>query len=176
MSHKSKLLAAAAVVPLVWLARVVWDYFDYRSVPHQTIQVQLKLFGAAMYEYHAATGRWPASLDDLARTSLRQRSYVWRQTASTFVFLWPENLKADPKDNSDVLLAYDRGSLFSKLGRVWVCWGDLRTEHMRNRELRDRLAKQTAFPKSPSSVTWNQRLTRCSIRQPLAAPRIYCLS
>src|SRR5881227_3280043 len=35
------------------------------------------------------------------------------------------------KYNADVLLTYDRGGLSDKLGRVWVCWGDLRTERLR---------------------------------------------
>ena len=140
ISFKWKLLAGVCLVLLAWLARFTWDYFDYGSVAHQAMQVQLKLFGAAMYEYHSATGRWPASLDDFERTSLPQHSYVWRQTASTLVLLWPKDLKPDPKDNARVLLAYDGGGLFNKLGRVWVCWGDLRTEHMRERDLRARLA------------------------------------
>jgi len=89
MPSRSKLLAAAAVLLLGWFARLAWDYFDHGSVAHQAMQFQLKLFGVAMYEYHSATGRWPASLDDLAQTSLPQRSSVWRQTASTFVFHGP---------------------------------------------------------------------------------------
>jgi hypothetical protein len=105
---RSKLLSASG--------SRAWDYF-HGSVAHQAIQFQLTLFGGSMYQYHSATGRWPASLDDLAQTSLPQRSYVWRETASTFVFLWPKNLRADPKDNDRVLLAYDNGSLFSKLGQ-----------------------------------------------------------
>ena len=140
-SPRSKLLAAVGVVFLVWFARLAWDYFDSGSVPHQAIQVQLKLFGAAMYEYHSATGRWPSTLDDLARTSLPHRTYVWRETARTFVFLWPKDLASDPKANADVLLAYESGSLFSKIGRVWVCWGDLRTELLREPDLRTRLPK-----------------------------------
>ena len=139
VSFKSKLFAAVGVLVLLWFARVVWDYFDPGTVAHQAMQYQLRLFGSAMYEYHSATGQWPASLDDLARTSLPQRSYVWKQTASTMVFLWPKDLKPDPKDNARVLLAYDNAGLFNKLGRMWVCWGDLRTEHMRERDLRARL-------------------------------------
>jgi hypothetical protein len=140
-SLRHKLLAAVGVLLLIWIARFAWDYFDYNSVPHQAMQIQLKLFGAAMYEYHSATSRWPASLDDLEQTSLPQRSYVWRQTASTFVFLWPKDLNSDPKDNAGVLLAYVSGGLFNSLGRVWACWGDLRTEHMREQDLRAYLAR-----------------------------------
>lgn len=68
------------------------------------------------------------ALPDLAP----RRSQVWRQTSGSIVFLWPRVLKADPKDNADVLLAYDKGGLYNKLGRMWVCWGDLRTERMRD--------------------------------------------
>jgi hypothetical protein len=105
------------------------------------MRYQWKLFGSAMYEYHSATGRWPARLDDLAQTSLPQQSRLWRQSAQPIVFLWPQNLKPDPKDNANVLLAYHAGGLFNKLGRVWVCWGDLRTEHLRESDLRPRLRK-----------------------------------
>lgn len=94
------------------------------------MQVQLKLFGAAIYEYHSQTGRWPSSVDDLAHTSLPERSHVWRQTAKAIVFLWPQDLKPNPKDNSKVLLAYWKVGLYNKLGSVWACWGDLRTERL----------------------------------------------
>jgi hypothetical protein len=57
------------------------------------------------------------------------------------VFLWPKDLQADPKDNAGMLLAYINGGLFNKLGRVWVCWGDLRTEHLPEADLRARLPK-----------------------------------
>ena len=78
-------------------------------------------------------------MDDLAQTSLPQRSYIWRQTGSTLTFLWPTGLKSDPNQNANVLLAYDNAGLFNKLGRVWVCWGDLRTEYMLKRDLLVRL-------------------------------------
>ena len=105
------------------------------------MQYQLKLFGGAIYEYHASTGRWPSNLDDLAQTSLPAKSRVWRQSTAPIVFLWPQNLKSDPKDNTSALLAYHAGGLFNKLGRVWVIWGDLRTEHLPEKELRARLKK-----------------------------------
>jgi hypothetical protein len=138
---KSKLLTAVGILVLLWFAHLAWDYFDPSSIPHIAMQDQLKLFGAAAYEYHASTGRWPSSLDDLAQTSLPVKSPVWRQSARPIVFLWPQNLKPDPKDNSAILFAYYPGGLFNKLGRVWVCWGDLRTEHMPEKELRARLRK-----------------------------------
>src|SRR5216684_7142657 len=100
VSSRSKLFAAASALVLLWIAGFVWDYFDPGSVAHQAMQNQLRLFGSAIYEYHSVSERWPTSLDDLAQTSLPRRGYVWRQTASTIVFLWPKDLKPDPKDNA----------------------------------------------------------------------------
>lgn len=137
----SKIFIVVITFVLLWFARFVWDYFDPTSVANQAMQIQLKLFGSAMYEYHTATKRWPTKLDDLAQTSLPRRSYIWQQTATTMVFLWPHDLNPDPKDNADVLLAYYKGGLYNRVGRVWVCWGDLRTERMQEHDLRARLPK-----------------------------------
>ncbi|PYV69011.1 MAG: hypothetical protein DMG97_22250 [Acidobacteria bacterium] len=128
-------LAVVGVLVLLWLSRVAWDYFDPNSPANQAMQIQLKIFGSAMYEYHAQTGRWPTTLNDLGQTSLPARSYVWRQTAITMVFLWPQDLKPDAKDNDNVLLTYWKGGLYSKFGSVWVCWGDLRTERIRESQI-----------------------------------------
>jgi hypothetical protein len=140
-SASFKIVTVIAAAALLGAGRVAWDYFDPNSIAHQSMQIQLKLFGEAMYEFHANTGRWPNKLDDLANTSLPVKSHLWRQSASTVVFLWPQNMQPDRLENGNVLLAYCRGGLFNKLGRVWVCWGDLRTEHIREGELRARLAK-----------------------------------
>jgi hypothetical protein len=78
VSFELKLVAAIATALLLWFVRLTWDYFDPGSVAHVAMQYQLKLFGSETYECHSATGRWPASLDDLAQTSLPQRSRVWK--------------------------------------------------------------------------------------------------
>lgn len=103
------------VVGLLWLTRLVWDYYDPNSPANASMQVQLKMFGAAMYEYHSHAGRWPTNIDDLAQTSLPTQSHVWRQTADAIVFLWPQELKPEPKDNANVLLAYSRGDCSTAL-------------------------------------------------------------
>jgi hypothetical protein len=136
-----RIAAVIAAAALLWVGRFAWDYFDTNNIAHQSMQIQLKLFGEAMYEFHANTGRWPANLDDLAKTSLPAKSYIWRETASTIVFLWPQDLNPDRQDNGNILLAYWKGGWFNRLGRVWVCWGDLRTQHLPERQLRARLAK-----------------------------------
>ena len=93
----NKLLLAAGTLLLLGFARLAYDYFDTGSPAHAAMQHQLKMFGAAIYEYHGATGSWPTRIDDLARTSLPQRSYNWQQIARPIVFLWPQQLKDDPK-------------------------------------------------------------------------------
>jgi len=137
----TKIAAVMGALVLLWFARVAWDYFDPNSPANLAMQVQLHMFGSAIYEYHAQTGRWPTTVNDLGQTSLPARSRVWRQTANTIVFLWPQDLKTDPKDNANVLLAHWNGGWYNRLGRVWVCWGDLRTEHMKESELRAHTTK-----------------------------------
>ena len=139
--HVLKGMAVLGTLVFLWCGQVAWDYFDTNSPANLAMQVQLKLFGNAMYEYRGRTGHWPTKLDDLAQTSLPAKSYVWRQTATTIVFLWPQNLNSEAKDNAHVLLAYWNGGLYNKLGRVWVCWGDLRTEHLKHSLLRKAIAR-----------------------------------
>ena len=147
MSSRGRILAiigAAGFFFMLWTVQFFWDYADPDSPANAAMQYQLKLFGAAMYEYHAATGHWPESLDDLAHTSLPVTSYVWRQTATTMVFVQPQHLKDKPKDNAGVVILYTDKGLFNNLGRMWVCWGDLRTEHLPEADLRKQLEKQKA--------------------------------
>jgi hypothetical protein len=141
MSATRKAALVGCILVAFWLASTSWDYFDPNSPANLSMQVQLKLFGTAMYEYHFQTGRWPTKVDDLTQTSLPAQSRVWRQTANTIVFLWPQDLKPDPKDNANVLLAYWNGGLFNEFGRVWVCWGDLRAERIKESELNARTVK-----------------------------------
>lgn len=142
MAARYKFLAVGVLLLLAYLAPIAWDYFDYSSVAHVSMQFQLKLFGAAIYEFHTATGRWPASLHDLAQTSLVRKSSAWREIARPMVILWPKDLNPEPKDNPGMLLAYYSGGLFNQLGRVWVCWGDLRTEHLPKGKLAAQLSRQ----------------------------------
>jgi hypothetical protein len=135
-THWLKIITVLSILVVLWVGRFVYDYFDPNS-PANLATVQLKMFGAAMYEYHSHTGRWPTSVNDLAQTSLPAQSRVWRQTANTIVFRRPQNLKIEPKENGHVLIAYWNGGLFNKFRRVWICWGDLRTERIKRSELRE---------------------------------------
>ena len=132
------------------------------------MQVQLKLFGAAIYEYHSHTGHWPTKVDDLAQTSLPVQSRVWGQTANTIVFLWPQNLKPEPKDNAQILLAYWGGGLFNSFGRVWACWGDLRTERIRESQIHPQSTNSSRLsvmpPKGNESHAFNPAQSPRSMR------------
>ena len=122
---------------------IYWNYFSRDSIPNEAIRLHLKLAASSIYEFHKTRGRWPTSVDDLASTSLPQVSPYWRlliENGSVTV-VWRTDLKADPKDNASSIMTYHNAGLLSKLGRVWVCWGDLRTESVTENELRTRLAE-----------------------------------
>ena len=134
LNRNAKWMIVVAAVTLglaSWGVSLFTEYFDRSSISHTAIQDWLKWICASMYEYHSKTGRWPAGIDDLAETTLPARFPLWRETAKNIVFLWPKDLQADPKENAGVILAYYNAGLISEMGRVWVCWGDLRTEYIR---------------------------------------------
>ncbi len=139
---KGRLTTLAALGIAAVTIGIVWDYFNRDSIPHEAIRLHLKLTAASIYEFHHMAGRWPKSADDLALTSLPQRSPYWRTLIEngSVVVAWRSDLRPDPKDNAGLVLTYNNTGLFSKLGRVWICWGDLRTEYLNEKELRARLA------------------------------------
>jgi hypothetical protein len=130
-----------AVALLVALILPVVRYMDRSDVAHQAIQVWLGIYADGIYEYHSTTGQWPSQIDDFAKTSLPQRFRSWKQILDdeTILVVWHKNLKANPKDNAGVILAYHNKGLYAQLGRVWVCWGDLRTEYIRSEDLQAKL-------------------------------------
>jgi hypothetical protein len=109
------------------------------------MELHLRLVGSSIYEYHSKTGRWPARIQDLAETSLPQRSPYWKQMLEqeTMVVVWRNDLKPDRSENAAAVLAYHNKGLFARLGRVWVCWGDLRTEYVKDAVLREKLQALT---------------------------------
>ena len=54
------------------LAAVImaYYYYDVKEMKDLFQQIYLRLYGSSIYEYHALTGKRPAKIDDLARTSL----------------------------------------------------------------------------------------------------------
>lgn len=141
---KARWISFAGLSVVAFLIVVYWDYFSPNSIPHEAIRLHLRLTASSIYEFHKATGRWPAAADDLASTSLPQTSPYWRTLIDNraITVVWNNDLKPDPKDNASVALAYHNAGLFSKLGRVWVCWGDLRTEYVKEEVLRAKLKSQ----------------------------------
>lgn len=128
------------------LIKIAWDYFSYDSIPHETIRLHLRLTASSIYEFHRAAGRWPTRADDLASTSLPQISPYWKTLIDndTVSIVWRSDLKPDPKNNAALVMTYNRTGLFPKLGRVWVCWGDLRTEYIKEEELQAKLVTPKA--------------------------------
>lgn len=138
MTKKRKIVASVFTLALL----VTIGFYSLSDIGHQAIRLHLQLYGASLYEYHGQTGRWPTQIDDLAQTSLPQKSPHWKIMLEdgANVIVWPKNLKADPKDNAAIILAYHNKGLLASLGRVWVCWGDLRTEYITTEELQAHLA------------------------------------
>jgi hypothetical protein len=135
--RKIKLIAGVCVAVGAWIALFVYHTTD---IANSSIQLHLGLLGSSVYEYQAKMGRWPTRIDDLAQTSLTQIPSWKRQLQEeVMVVVWPKDLKPDPKDNADAILAYHNKGLLAEFGRVWVCWGDLRTEYIEAENLRARL-------------------------------------
>src|SRR6266545_4477390 len=84
-------------------------------------------------------------MHDLAATSLPQTSPYWRSLIDngSVAVVWDNDLKPDPKDNASLVMTYNNAGLFSKLGRVWVCWGDLRTDYVKEEVLHSKVKSQS---------------------------------
>ncbi|HVO91826.1 MAG TPA: hypothetical protein VMT22_03245 [Terriglobales bacterium] len=135
----------AALGAVAFLVAIYWDYFSPSSISHEAIRLHLRLTASSIYEFHKAKGRWPKTADDLAATSLPQTSPYWRTLIDngSVAVVWNNDLKPDSRDNASVVLTYNNAGLFSKLGWVWVCWGDLRTEYVKEEVLRAKLTSQS---------------------------------
>jgi hypothetical protein len=141
-AHKATIGLGAVVVAVI----TAYNYHGVKEMSDQSQQIYLRLYGESIYEYHALTGKWPCRTDDLARTSLPLKNPHWWKSQLDIgadVIVWPKDLKSDPKDNGHVLLAYHNKGLDAERGRMWVCWGDLRTEWITLEELQVHLNKLT---------------------------------
>jgi hypothetical protein len=116
----------------------LWD------ISISTTRHDLEVVGASIYEFHDQFGRWPASADDLARTSLSAKMPYWRTilSAGTVVIEWPKSIDPLPHNNTRIVLAYYNRGLISAFGHKWVCWGDLRTEYVADARLQGAIATQ----------------------------------
>ena len=141
-ANKATIGLGAVVVAVI----MAYNYHGVKEMNVLSQQVYLRLYGESLYEYHALTGEWPSKVDDLARTSLPLKYPHWwnaQLDVEADVIVWPKNLKPDPKDNGHVILCYHNKGLDAEMGRMWVCWGDLRTECITPEELQERLSKPT---------------------------------
>jgi len=137
MKRRWKILATAGLF-LIALLYGLLGPGSLLDVAHQTIRLHLRFIGASIYEYHAKTGHWPARVEDLAETSLPRQSPYWKAMidGGANVVVWHDDLQPNPRDNARVILAYHNRGLLASLGRHWVCWGDLRTEYIKDDQLR----------------------------------------
>lgn len=140
MKRKWKILVGVGVV----FAAIVYGVFGPKgitSVAHETARLHLRMFGESIYEYHAKTGQWPARAEDFAGTRMTIISPHWRSMldSGAIVIVWRNDLKPEPRENANAILAYYDTGLISSFGRKWVCWGDLRTEYVKTDQLHVRL-------------------------------------
>ena len=137
MSRRGKVLAVAGVF-LIALLYGLFGPGSISDISHNATRLHLRLIGASIYKYYAKTGRWPSRAEDQAETSLPRHSPYWKTLidGGMVVVVWHDDLQPDPRDNAHVLLAYYNKGLISSLGRHWVCWGDLRTEYIKDDQLR----------------------------------------
>ena len=137
-ANKATIGLGAVVVAVI----TAYNYHGVKEMSNQSQQIYLRLYGEGIYEYHALTGKWPTKIDDLARTSLPLRYPPWWKAQlgiEADVIVIPKDLKPDPKDNGHVILCYHNKGLDAEMGRMWVCWGDLRTECITPGELQEYL-------------------------------------
>ena len=133
MSRKGKLLSTALAIAAAAIAFV----YAQVDIATKSIQFDLRKIGESVYEAHSKTGQWPAKIADLAGTEyleMPHRRTLLEEGLFVVVFHW--DLDPSPAANRDRVLAYDNGSLLSRLGTVWACRGDLRVERLRAEEVR----------------------------------------
>jgi hypothetical protein len=128
----------------VFFAVVMLFFSGTTQVANEALQYQLQVIGRSIYEYHAKTGQWPDKVDDLDATSIGIGLRYWKPIIQngSIVIVWHDKLHPDPKDNAGVILAYHNEGLLAWMGRKWVCWGDLRTEYLSSRQVRDVLKSE----------------------------------
>ncbi len=101
------------------------------EVADEADRLHLKLIAESVYEYRDLKGGWPAKAEDLQQTSLPLKAPLDVGLVKTgpYVVVWPKTLDPDPAKNGRRLLVYTRGGP-ARMGWVWICWGDFRTEYV----------------------------------------------
>lgn len=130
-----------AIGGITLILLLVVRFYTFSDISNESIRLQLGLLGSSIYEYHEKAGHWPVRAEDLAQTSLPARSPYWKAMldSGSNVIVWHDDLKANPSENADAILAYHKKGLLAWMGLQWVCWGDLRTEYIPSKELQAKL-------------------------------------
>ncbi len=147
------------------VAVIMADNFRFvNEMNDLNMQACLRLYSESIYEYHALTGKWPSRIDDLLRTSLPlkdpHQAWISQLETEADIIVWPKNLKPDPQENAHIILCYHNKGLDAERGRMWVCWGDLRTECISREELHEHLneGNKVEKPVDPRLVgVWQNR-------------------
>src|SRR5262245_47043073 len=127
MSRTRKILSILIVVTVGAIAFL----YGQSDVAISSIKFDLRKIGESVYEAHFKTGKWPAKIEDLEGTEYLRMPYRRSMLEKgAFIVVWQQDLNADPSANKDRILAYDNASLFSRLGWVWACRGDLSIERI----------------------------------------------
>jgi hypothetical protein len=122
---------------LVVVAAAMAFVYAQVEIATTSIQFDLRKIGESVYEARAKSGKWPAQIEDLAGTEYLQMPHRRALLEEGhFVVVWHQDLDPNPSANRNRVLAYDNGSLLSRLGRVWACRGDLRVERLHPEEAR----------------------------------------
>lgn len=138
-------LAIIAVGGVLVAGSIAFNCHDIDEMTELSLHNHMSLYGEGIYEYHALTGEWPSRIDDLARTSLPLKYPRWwvdQLNLEADAIVRPKNMKSDPKENGSLILAYHNKGLEAERGRIWVCWGDLRTGWITSDELQQNLERQ----------------------------------
>ena len=133
LSKKRKILSVLIVFAIVSVAFI----YGQVDVATSSIKFDLQKIGESIYEARSKTGKWPKRIADLEGTEYLRMPYRREALESgLFVVLWQQDLDTNPSANKNRILAYDNGSLLSRLGWVWACRGDLSTQRLGAEEVR----------------------------------------
>jgi hypothetical protein len=138
-------IATIVVAAFLIVGIVAYNYYHVMWMSDVGQHGDMRLIGEGIYEFHAKTGKWPAKLDDLSVTSLPMKYPRWwtdQLVLAANTIVCPKNLTPNPTDNGHVILCYHNKGLDAERGRMWVCWGDLRTGPMTLEALQEHLNKQ----------------------------------
>jgi len=132
MARPCKPLSAALVLGAVAAAFVLAQV----DIATKSIQFDLRKIGESVYQARSNSGKWPVQIADLEGTEyLRMPHRRTMLEDGVFVLVWQQNLDPNPEANRNRVLAYDDGSMLSRLGMVWICRGDLWIERIGAKQL-----------------------------------------